>query len=337
MGLLGRKTVGMLVGVLAFGIVFPMTVRAEGRFAPLQDKPEGDLEDYIVLCGEETEYEVLPGDCLWNISEELWGDGERYMELFDANASIIDNPDMVFPGMLLTMPEAVYLKKESGSTGMSISGAYRFDKPKEYTVGYLNEGEVWSNLALHGDKMQVVCLVRDKRSEAEESMADWEACRQTIQDYIKENYENSVSDLTFEKYQSQDGGEVYLYSFLYSIDLSLYGRSGRLGVNVCIGIKMTEHIQAEFTGFGFGEEVTDVVRYITASMEEAASYDGDGSVNANNMSLSPSVMWELEGIHNPFPWIEQYYDAVSKKIFGIEEEKGANRKLLDNMQHPQKN
>jgi nucleoid-associated protein YgaU len=47
-------------------------------------------------------YTVEPGDTLWAIAERFYGDGNRYQEI--ANASGIDNPDLINPGQLLTIP-----------------------------------------------------------------------------------------------------------------------------------------------------------------------------------------------------------------------------------------
>ncbi|KAA0074195.1 LysM peptidoglycan-binding domain-containing protein [Mycolicibacterium sp. P9-64] len=47
-------------------------------------------------------YTVVSGDTLWAISERYYGDGNRYQEI--ANASGIDNPDLIHPGQVLTIP-----------------------------------------------------------------------------------------------------------------------------------------------------------------------------------------------------------------------------------------
>ncbi|WP_433682656.1 LysM peptidoglycan-binding domain-containing protein [Nocardia sp. CA-119907] len=47
-------------------------------------------------------YTVEPGDTLWAIAERFYGDGNRYQEI--ANASGIDNPDLINPGQVLTIP-----------------------------------------------------------------------------------------------------------------------------------------------------------------------------------------------------------------------------------------
>ena len=45
---------------------------------------------------------VEPGDTLWAIAERELGDGNRYQEI--ANLSGIDNPDLINPGQVLTLP-----------------------------------------------------------------------------------------------------------------------------------------------------------------------------------------------------------------------------------------
>ncbi len=47
-------------------------------------------------------YVVEPGDTLWAVAERFYGDGNRYHEI--ANASGIDNPDVIGVGQVLTIP-----------------------------------------------------------------------------------------------------------------------------------------------------------------------------------------------------------------------------------------
>ena len=47
-------------------------------------------------------YTVQSGDTLWAISEQFYGDGNRYPEI--AAASGVDNPDLIQPGQVLTIP-----------------------------------------------------------------------------------------------------------------------------------------------------------------------------------------------------------------------------------------
>jgi nucleoid-associated protein YgaU len=47
-------------------------------------------------------YTVASGDTLWAISERFYGDGNQYQRI--ADASDIDNPDLIYPGQVLTIP-----------------------------------------------------------------------------------------------------------------------------------------------------------------------------------------------------------------------------------------
>lgn len=51
------------------------------------------------------EYTVQSGDTLWKISLEVYGDGSKYMEIFQANTGLLKSPDQVFPGQVLVIPE----------------------------------------------------------------------------------------------------------------------------------------------------------------------------------------------------------------------------------------
>ena len=50
-------------------------------------------------------YIVQPGDTLWKISQEMYGSGGKYMKIFEANTSILDNPDQIRPGQELSIPD----------------------------------------------------------------------------------------------------------------------------------------------------------------------------------------------------------------------------------------
>lgn len=48
---------------------------------------------------------VQPGNTLWAMSRERYGEGRRYMRIFDANRDQIRNPDLIFPGQVFILPE----------------------------------------------------------------------------------------------------------------------------------------------------------------------------------------------------------------------------------------
>jgi nucleoid-associated protein YgaU len=47
-------------------------------------------------------YTVVSGDTLWAISERFYGDGNQYQRIADASG--VNNPDLIYPGQVLTIP-----------------------------------------------------------------------------------------------------------------------------------------------------------------------------------------------------------------------------------------
>lgn len=72
--------------------------------APAEAASEGDSP-----AGDESEggrtYTVKPGDTLWKISQEMYGSGSKYMKIFEANTPMLENPDKIFPGQELKIPD----------------------------------------------------------------------------------------------------------------------------------------------------------------------------------------------------------------------------------------
>lgn len=48
---------------------------------------------------------VQPGQSLWRISHEHYGEGARYVQIFSANRSQIRNPDLIYPGQIFALPD----------------------------------------------------------------------------------------------------------------------------------------------------------------------------------------------------------------------------------------
>ncbi len=49
-------------------------------------------------------YTVVKGDCLWNIAKKFYGNGSQYPKIFNANKDKIKNPNLIYPGQVLTIP-----------------------------------------------------------------------------------------------------------------------------------------------------------------------------------------------------------------------------------------
>lgn len=50
------------------------------------------------------QYTVVKGDCLWNIARRFYGNGSKYTVIYEANRDQIKNPNLIYPGQVLTIP-----------------------------------------------------------------------------------------------------------------------------------------------------------------------------------------------------------------------------------------
>lgn len=49
-------------------------------------------------------YTVKSGDTLWGIAKRFYGNGAKYPTIYNANKSKIKNPNLIYPGQVLTIP-----------------------------------------------------------------------------------------------------------------------------------------------------------------------------------------------------------------------------------------
>lgn len=74
---------------------------------PFKREPK---EELLVASEEVAEKRVVavtvqPGNTLWAIAKESYGDGIQYVKVFEANKDRIRNPDLIYPGQIFTVPE----------------------------------------------------------------------------------------------------------------------------------------------------------------------------------------------------------------------------------------
>ncbi len=70
------------------------------------------VEEVIAEVAEEIEpeetvrkYTVKPGDTLSGISRKMYGSGNKYMKIFEANTPLLEDPNKIFPGQELVIPD----------------------------------------------------------------------------------------------------------------------------------------------------------------------------------------------------------------------------------------
>lgn len=65
------------------------------------------VEDAIEPASNEAAAEfhtVEKGDTLWAVSSKAYGDGSKYMAIFEANKPMLSDPDKIYPGQVLRIP-----------------------------------------------------------------------------------------------------------------------------------------------------------------------------------------------------------------------------------------
>ncbi len=100
-----------------------------------------------------------------------------------------------------------------------------------------------------------------------------------------------------------------------------------------MGIRLTDHIQAQFLGVGMDTDMEPQVLIATGSFTEFAAPDAPYA-ETDNMAILPAYSWEIDGMFNPFPWVSQFYDEVSREAFGIPAEQSLREKFLNNPKKP---
>lgn len=326
---------GLVIVTLLLGSTRKMCVLAAAEEYPLLYEEVSESDDpVVVLLADEEDYIVLPGESLWKIAEKLWGDGNGYEELTELNKDQIEDPNLIFPGMALKVSQAGTIIRTEAKYGGAQMGNYAMDMPHNFRVGILQSGDAFANFAMFGDGSAIACLIQDRKKETAVSVRDWEQCKKYISDYVDENYGNQVSNLNFEHYLMKDqegaSGELFLYSYSWQISADYPS----LKYSICVGLKLTDHIQAEFVGYGTDYDIHGSVRYMAATFEEHFDPESNEkfTVNDSNMQMSPEAEWKLDGVFNSFAWVDEFFTSMLNKALGVEEEKSAREKLMEKMQ-----
>lgn len=67
--------------------------------------PKPAAEEPAASAAGQRTYTVQPGDSLWKIAEAQYGDGSKYMKIFEANQPLLEDPDKIHPGQELVIPD----------------------------------------------------------------------------------------------------------------------------------------------------------------------------------------------------------------------------------------
>jgi len=56
---------------------------------------------------EEIFYTIVKGDTLWEIATKYYDDGSKYTHIVEANLEVIKDPDLIYPGQTIRIPEVL--------------------------------------------------------------------------------------------------------------------------------------------------------------------------------------------------------------------------------------
>jgi len=74
--------------------------------APTVQSPPQTKEPTRPAAPAERTYVVVKGDTLSLIAKREYGDAAKWRKIYEANRDIIKNPDLIYPGQQLKIPES---------------------------------------------------------------------------------------------------------------------------------------------------------------------------------------------------------------------------------------
>ena len=80
-------------------------IGADGKVTSRVETPfKREAEHVLAAAGRVTAITVQPGNTLWAIARESYGEGVLYVRLYEANRDRIRNPDLIYPGQVFDIP-----------------------------------------------------------------------------------------------------------------------------------------------------------------------------------------------------------------------------------------
>jgi nucleoid-associated protein YgaU len=68
--------------------------------------PPPAVTDPVAGSGTARTYTVVKGDSLSKIAKDQYGDANKWRKIYEANKDLIKDPDLIYPGQSLRIPQA---------------------------------------------------------------------------------------------------------------------------------------------------------------------------------------------------------------------------------------
>lgn len=294
----------------------------------LPNYPGTDEEDYIHLkLGPDSgiDHEIKPGDSLWKIAEEFYGDGLLYDKLeYRADSSL---NHFLIPGGHITVPPIDYYllcaNDEEGfswsycqlPSGESCPTHFIAAKPINWYYGSMDIPEAAGLEVLWPKQTQppltagpqaaddtalqdaaasdIRILYRFDGNPGGDFFApDWMGVQDSIRKSAKAYCGKAADGFRFYRYKLDNGESLYGYSF------RLYRQTDTLKCTVFYRIR--EGFLAEFIGIepvGEDEQLLERVRYLAARTDSLLTID---EIQYDYESFCGRDNWDFPQLHNPF-------------------------------------
>lgn len=81
-----------------------------------------------LVANAEGTYTVEKGDCLKKIAQSVYGDPGRWKDIYEANKTSIKNPDIIYKGQVLILPDAVSVRTEDSEETIAADTAMTLEQ-----------------------------------------------------------------------------------------------------------------------------------------------------------------------------------------------------------------
>lgn len=141
---LSEDTISMFLGLIIVVMVVLLVINYVRRNKGNIEVPgisSNNQENLTEMGKEEKKYTVKKGDNLWKIAESVLGSGFRWVEISGINN--LQNPDLIFSGQELKIPEEEIVEKEP------VNGEYvvkKGDSLWKISVKLYGDGFKWVKL-----------------------------------------------------------------------------------------------------------------------------------------------------------------------------------------------
>lgn len=90
------------------GCTFSMEIKevriAKAAYVAKGNKVTGKKTQVTKKSTSKKYHTVKKGDCLWNIAKKYYGNGASWKKIYEANKSLIKNPNLIYPNQKFVIP-----------------------------------------------------------------------------------------------------------------------------------------------------------------------------------------------------------------------------------------